>query len=260
MRKIIILFLLLSHLQLLAQDPQKLVKPIIEEGKKLYRSEMASWHGTDLFLEQYQDHNNIGGYFSYEENNNIKCIFFSNESAPKIIGTIVFDATFKHDKAIVYLEERAFNKIEKRVFDLRQAGLNAIKQDTLFKYYQNINFNIIPLVGKNESKVYVLSGPTQSGVIVFGNDYLLTFDTKNKLINSKALHKNIIPITYEENDNKIDSYHTHLPETGDLITATDVCTLMLYGKFTGWKEHKILSKEYYMSWNINSEEPHSNTS
>jgi len=159
MRKIIILFLLLSHLQLLAQDPQKLVKPIIEEGKKLYRSEMASWHGTDLFLEQYQDHNNIGGYFSYEENNNIKCIFFSNESAPKIIGTIVFDATFKHDKAIVYLEERAFNKIEKRVFDLRQAGLNAIKQDTLFKYYQNINFNIIPLVGKNESKVYVLSGP-----------------------------------------------------------------------------------------------------
>jgi len=44
--------------------------------------------------------------------------------------------------------------------------------------------------------------------------------------------------------------HSHLPETGDFITATDICTLMLYGKFTGWKQHNVVSEKYLNSWNI----------
>ncbi|MBK8496279.1 MAG: hypothetical protein IPL50_15680 [Chitinophagaceae bacterium] len=51
-----------------------MVKPIVDEGKRLYRSEMASWYGTDVFLEVYKDQSNIGGYFSYEDAGNYKCI------------------------------------------------------------------------------------------------------------------------------------------------------------------------------------------
>ncbi len=58
-------------------NPTEKAKPIVEEGKRLYRSEMASWYGTDLFLEKYDTHENIGGYFSYTENDISKCIFFS---------------------------------------------------------------------------------------------------------------------------------------------------------------------------------------
>jgi hypothetical protein len=61
----------------------------------------------------------------------------------------------------------------------------------------------------------------------------LTFDKDNNLISKKQLHKNIIPIEYgkEEEGITIEStIHSHLPETGDFITATDICTLMLYGK------------------------------
>ena len=43
--------------------------------------------------------------------------------------------------------------------------------------------------------------------------------------------------------------HSHLPETGDFITATDICTLMLYEKFTKWKQHKVVSKNYLNIWN-----------
>lgn len=38
--------------------------------------------------------------------------------------------------------------------------------------------------------------------------------------------------------------HNHLPETGDFITATDICTLMLYAKFTKWKSHTVVSEKY----------------
>src|SRR4051812_33621350 len=65
---------------------------ILKEGKKLYRSEFASWYGTDIFLENYKgQRNNIGGYFSYADNENEVCVFFSNEDSPKVLGTITFD-------------------------------------------------------------------------------------------------------------------------------------------------------------------------
>lgn len=44
-------------------DPTELAQPIVAEGKILYRSEMASWYGTDLFLEKFKQTNTIGGYF-----------------------------------------------------------------------------------------------------------------------------------------------------------------------------------------------------
>jgi hypothetical protein len=36
--------------------------------------------------------------------------------------------------------------------------------------------------------------------------------------------------------------HSHLPETGDFITPTDICTLMPYEKFANWKTHNVVSK------------------
>ena len=66
------------------------------------------------------------------------------------------------------------------------------------------------------------------------------------------IHKNILPIEYGKSvDGKelVGTVHSHLPETGEFITATDVCTLMLYGKFANWKTHNVVSKEYLNIWN-----------
>jgi hypothetical protein len=86
-------------------------------------------------------------------------------------------------------------------------------------------------------------------VVIIGNDYLLTFDKKNKLIEKKRLHKNIIPIDYAKaKEEEVVTMHSHLPETGDFITATDVCTLMLYEKFAKWKQHLVISNDYVNIW------------
>ena len=169
-------------------------KPIVAEGKLLYKSEMASWYGTDLFLEAYKQRENIGGYFSYTENEIAKCVFFSKNENPKIIGTISFDKTYNTKTAKTDLTERDFTKTEADLYQIRKIALAEIQTDTLFKTYNNTNLNLIPLTTKKEKKVYVLTGPKNNGVVIFGNDYLLTFDNDNKLTLKKQLHKNIISL------------------------------------------------------------------
>ncbi len=249
MKKTLLAISLLVSLTALAQNnPTKKAQPIVEEGKLLYQSEMAAWYGTDLFLENYENRENIGGYFAYTVGDTSRCIFFSKSENPIVIGTISFDSTYNTHTAKANLSEREFTSSEFDLYIMRKLALAEINSDTLFKSYKNTRLNLIPLIHGNEKKVYVLTGPEQSGVVIFGNDYLLTFDKNNKLILKKRLHKNIIPIYYgdeDEKDVKIEgAMHSHLPETGDFITATDICTLMLYAKFAEWKTHNVVSKKY----------------
>lgn len=262
MNKTLILIFTLFTLTVLAQkNPNKEAEPIVAEGKLLYKSEMASWYGTDLFVENYKNRQNIGGYFSYTENEISKCVFFSKSDNPKVIGTISFDDTYNVKTAKIDLTERDFTKYENDIYQIRKLALTEINADkALFKNYENSNLNLIPLIDGKEKKIYVLTGPNKSGVVLFGNDYLLTFDKDNQLMLKKQLHKNLIPINYggKDKDGKPfvseEAMHSHLPETGDFITATDICTLMLYGRFAKWKTHTVVSKKYLNIWNCTTNE------
>ena len=231
----------------------KITSKIIEEGKILYKSEMASWYGTDIFIEKYKEKEKIGGYLSYSENEISRCIFYSKDEIPKVIGTMDFDLTFKVENAKTDLNERELTKTEFDLFEIKKTALEIINSDTIFKRYNNTNLNLIPIISGKEKKVYVLTGPKNNGVIIFGNDYLLNFDKNNKLINRKQLHRNIIPIEYIEKDEIESTMHNHTEETGDFITSTDICTLMLYAKFSKMKQHYVISKNYVSIWDCNKE-------
>jgi hypothetical protein len=102
-------------------------------------------------------------------------------------------------------------------------------------------------------RAYVLTGPKSEGVVIFGNDYKLTFNDDNTLKEKKWIHKSLIPIKYgtdEKGRVTTSAMHTHLPETGSYFTATDICTLMLYGKFTPWQSHMIVSGEKISTWQM----------
>lgn len=248
-----LLFLFLLNAPVFGQNtPTEAAQPIVAEGKLLYRSEMASWYGTDLFLEQYKNRENIGGYFSYADTVYTKCVFFSKADEPRVIGTILFEGTPDVNASNVILKERAFSPLERDLYAIRNLAIEAIDADTMFKTYKNTNLNLIPLIQGREKKVYVLTGPQSNGVVIFGNDYLLTFDAQNKLLSKKQLHKNIIPVYYgaeAEGDQKsVGAMHSHLPETGEFITATDICTLMLYEKFANWEQHIVVSEQYINIW------------
>lgn len=227
-------------------------KAILEEGIRLYRSEKASWHGTDLFMERYTDQNNIGGYFSYVDGpNTAVCVFFSREEQPKVIGTVSFDSTYNIYTANVDLKARSFTEQELAIYDLRASAVKVLSEnkDGFFRSYENTNYNIVPLIYNNERKVYILTGSQQDGTICIGNDYLLSFNNKNQLKSQKKLHQSLITFNYgKEGEEVKEAMHTHLPANGPLMTATDVCTLMLYAPYTRWKQHIVYTKDYMSFW------------
>jgi hypothetical protein len=232
-------------------DMDHLRDSVVAEGKLLYKSEMASWYGTDVFLERFKDRTDqIGGYFSYSEKSATKCLFFSKEDNPTVLGVITFDSSYKIENALADGERRSFTTAERTIYEIRKQALSEINSDTLFKSYSNTNLNLIPLIENSQRKVYVLTGPQKEGVVIFGNDYLLTFNDKNRLLSKRQLHKNIIPVNYSkgQNDEVIETMHTHLPETGDFFTPTDICTLMLYSRFTNWERHTVISEDYVSIW------------
>ena len=249
------LLLLSANLHSQKKDLDKKIADVVAEGKTLYKSEMASWFGTDLFIEQYKEPEKAGGYFSYNEGEVSKCVFYSKDENPKVLGTFTFDGTYDIKSARSEFEEREFSNNEKDLYVIRAKALNAINNDTIFKRYNDSNLNLIPLISNNEKKVYVLTGPTNSGLVLYGNDYLLTFDAENNLKSTKKLHANIIPVNYGNEKNiMIAAMHSHLPKTGELITATDICTTMLYEKYTGWGTVYVTSNEFVSIWNCKTDE------
>ncbi len=234
-------------------DVMTITDSITAEGKRLYQSEMASWYGTDIFLAGYKDRSRIGGYLSYMEKDTARCIFFSMADEPVVIGTISFDSTYSQVTAVARYAERPFTETEKSLHVIRMKTLEIINSgDTLFKRYTNTSYNLIPLISSGQKKVYILTGPEKKGVVIFGNDYLLLFDEQNQLISTKQLHKNIISLNYsekmKEGEKVVADVHTHLPETGEFMTATDICTLMLYAKFANWEQHIVVSEHYMNFW------------
>lgn len=249
MKKLSILVLVLFQFSVTAQKYLKESNAIVEEGKELYKSEMASWLGTDIFLGSYQNLDNVGGYFSYTVDSISTCIFFSREDIPVVIGTINFDPSFHESKTVFNMKERAFTSLENDLYQIRSNAIDKMRSDNIFRIYDNSNLNVIPFIYQGEKKAYVLTGAEQHGVVIIGNDYLITFDKNNRVKSTKALHKNIIPIEYDpENPEEAETMHTHTKETGDYITVTDVCTLMLYAEYANWTTHRVVSDKYLNTW------------
>lgn len=207
---------------------------IQKEGKALYRSEWASWYGTDIFMEKYKDKQDlIGGYISYETPTGLNNVFFTKDSAPKAIATISFGNDFNSANYKLDTTARMLNKMEMRYVTIRRKAIERIYADTTFKHYKNANLNPVPMIDGSIKRVYVLTGPTGHGSVLFGNDYILNFDKNDKVSDIRRLHKNLIPVKEKSDSDDpkeaiVTTLHTHLPESGDFMSATDICTLMLY--------------------------------
>lgn len=225
---------------------EKLKSEVVKEGFLLFESEKASWHGTDLFMEKFSDKSRIGGYVSYTKENTPVCIFYSKDDNPKVIGTIRFDKEFKLKNAIVDLKERNMNAVEKIYVDLNNKARERIMNDTIFKMYQNTNYNLVPIVNGKERKVYVLTASSKPGTVIIGNDYLISFDNKNAIKKTERLHRSMLTFNY--GDGTIAPMHNHLDGFCEVITATDICTTMLYQHLTGWENHYVVSKKYVSIW------------
>lgn len=224
-----------------------------KEGRELFLLEKTAWMGSDILHEVHKNPEKVGGYFSYRDGEGSKCVFFSKEKNPNVIASVSFDADFTETKTIVNLTERSFFSQEKILYEIRKKALSEFNTDSLFKTYSNSSINIMPMIYNGQRKVYILTSPLEEGVLLFGNDYEIRFDKDNNIVSKEALHKGLIPISYEGRAGLAKaSVHSHVEGKSEFITVTDICTLMLYQDFIPWHRHYVLSSRYVSVWNCKS--------
>ena len=235
-------------------DLTRIADSLEKEGKLLHHSDWASWYGTDIFLAKCPNKRSLsGGFLSYDSGKGWNNIFFTRGDNPMVIATISFGYDFDKNNYTLDTATRSLTSKENELFILRHTALNEAMKDTLFKFYKNTDMNPIPIIINGEKRVYILTGTQLSGIVIFGNDYLINFKANNTIASIKRLHKNIISISSTDTT-AIATMHTHLPETGDFITATDICTLMGYEKLTSWKNHYVISKNYISIWDCQKDQ------
>src|ERR1700754_5037034 len=133
MRKLIIsCALLVFALKTFAQhkDTQRITDSIVNEGKALFRSEWASWYGSDIFLAQCkQKRALVGGYISYETSTGLNNVFFSKGEAPVALATTSFGNDFNENNYKLDTITRKLSASEKELISIRQAVVKRIGTD-----------------------------------------------------------------------------------------------------------------------------------
>ncbi|MFW5804614.1 MAG: hypothetical protein ACOCWG_05235 [bacterium] len=230
---------------------------ILAEGKLLYRLEKASWKGTDDFLSRFPDKRNlIGGYLSYEsDSHKIANIFFSSVNNDSLLVRYLFDSIPDSPLQIDTINLK-ITEHEKDLIEIRQDAIQRISNnsDNFFTFYKNTSLNPIPLITNKEKRVFILTGPQISNVVIIGNDYLLEYDKQNKLKDKIQIHQSLLQYPYKSDDpeNKLEStYHSHV--VSEYINSTDICTLLLYKDYVEWKQHYVMSKKYVSIFDMEKE-------
>jgi hypothetical protein len=252
--KNVLLLLILCILPFIANSQNKKAGQILEEGKLLYRLEKAAWLSTDHLKEYFSGRwDKLDGYVSYEEKGEVITLFYEEGLKDRVL--VRYHFSFQPAPLLERVDtlNQLLTFYEEELIRLRERAVEEVyeKSEGFFAFYENTSFNFIPLIQNGKKEVYILTGPQVSDIVILGNDYLLTFNKKNKLKSRKKLHNSIItlPYTGEEEDERIEqTLHSHV--ISDYIDVTDICTLLLYKDYVDWKQHTVISKKYVSFFNL----------
>ncbi len=256
MRKIVIA-VVLSVMAVHASARENVGK-ILAEGKQLYRLERASWHGTDALLEMFPEKlEQIGGQLSYlDEKGRAVNIFWRKGDPSQILARLCFETPLHTIPSAIDTLNTVANPLERDLIEIREDARRTLteNEDGFFSFYQNTSSNLIPLIDGGRRMVFIVAAPRDNGVVLLGNDYRLTYDKKNRLKKKEQLHKSLIRLKGRSGDpeNPISvTVHSHV--LSDLITSTDICTLLLYRDFVDWRQHVVVGKKYVSIFDLYKE-------
>ncbi|MFI5164371.1 MAG: hypothetical protein ACHQHP_03885 [Bacteroidia bacterium] len=223
----------------------------------------------------------MNGYLSYKDKDTVKTIFWreidtasaeykaktfksvedssaiSAKQPQKVSDPRVITKTFKYAKMSVTKknckiieEEREPTDYEKMMMDFRKTVYDEMNKDTAFyKEYQGTSLKAIPMDFGKQVKVYVYSASTADNFVPMGGDYLVIYKKKEKeFVERHKLHDRIIMISThykgKSSDPDKSTFHNHKGDSPELITPTDIATLLLYQKMVEWDEHRVISEKY----------------
>ena len=232
---------------------------ILREGLLLYKLERISWVSTDLINTFKSNMLLFNGYISFFEGDSIKTIYYNHDSS----GTkIKFDASINIKDSItekfvrVKRVDRIPSKQELLLIELREEIKTMIAESPSMSENRNkVMPNIDPVIKGDKLYFYVLPGSFEQTSFYMGGDYIFEFTYDKKLLSIHPQHKSLLRFHTLENTKIITSFHTHLTEYSEFITATDICQAKLYGKLTiGVTNYVVNSAVYSSDYNTETDQ------
>lgn len=253
--KLLIAFFILA-MQICAVSLDSIKTAILQEGILLYKMEKASWHATDHFQAHFKyKEAKLGGYVSYQKDNNTYVtVFFNKENPSQIELRYYFTGLPTKNPDEIDTSVSSATPLEKQLIDLRGKALQCVIEDTeeFFKHYKFGSINLIPLINENGKRVFILTGSNKSDMVIIGNDYLLTFDNLYSLEKKEKIHNSIIQMPVNVKEGPVESsIHSHF--LNDFITSSDICTFLLYKNYFGYSRHLVMSKNYMSIFDTETE-------
>lgn len=228
---------------------------VLSEAHMLYKYEKAAWISTDLAMESKSIIKEYGGFFTYEEHGEIKVIILGRKSQI-CIAEYSFEDDFTKPKSAI-IGNRELSNNEKNLLVIKNKiikNLSNKKYDVSIPTGYSPNLIFLPFAEK--FKLYVIMGTTQIDVIPFGNDYLFIANKKGKIESWQKFHSRLIPGHTKHDGEKVtELIHSHL-RTTPLITATDICTFMLYAPLYDIDSFSVYSPAIgkYMKYSLINDE------
>lgn len=215
---------------------------ILFEGNLLYRYEKAAWISIDKANEKKSIKKDFFNYLVYHENDTIKTLILNKKS--ECIYELNFLLLFD-DPISDHILTRKLTKKEQTLVSTKTSILNKILEQKIpIGCPEGYGLNMILMPKQDGYKFYIITGANKSQVIPFGNDYLFLTDDSGNIQSWRKFHSRLIPMGAKgPNGEEIrESIHSHL-RTEPFISATDICTFMLYGKLCGQNSFGVYSPE-----------------
>ncbi len=220
------------------------------------------WHLGGHFLASLagffpEKRDSIGGYLSYENlDGRVNNIFYSRFDPNYILVRYEFDIVPLEKPIKIDSINHQATEIEKNLITIRIDATKRLyaNEDKTFKFYENTSNNIIPLILNNQKVVFILTASTSSDYILIGNDYKLTYNSKNEFVKTEKIHESLLNFAYKFEDPEIKTTSTmHSHVLSDYISSTDICTLLLYKDFLDWNQHIVVSKNWVSIFNMENQ-------
>lgn len=231
---------------------------ILAEGIMLYQLEITSWKSSEILREQQPDlMTQVGGYFSYPmAESGFKTVFISEANPALITAEIEFADLYHDEPARSAYVARPPTALEQEYLALRNDALERTADESFFTYYDNTANNLVPVIQEGEKRVYLLTSSKMPDYFIFGNDYLLTYDPAGKFLKREKLHQDFVTLKAQAEavNGVVGTSHTHSGDSSEYITATDICNLLLYGEYTNWQQHYVVSESHISIWDLQKQD------
>ncbi|MEQ9229348.1 MAG: hypothetical protein RIF46_01600 [Cyclobacteriaceae bacterium] len=227
-----------------AQDElSKVANEILNKGLSLYRLEMASWQSTDSL--NAEDKKRAEGYFSYRQNGILQSIYY-DPSGEFAVKKFLFTEDSLVSVTIQEIEENVpLTSNETAIVNFtKKAKDMSVVWYSMQGWSEIVNPNIMVVKGDSDYEYICIPGAKSGGFTPIGGEIKHKFNSKNEWNGMDHLHNNLIPI--EHHDDAAIASHNHFGKKlgKEYITPTDICTILLYQRWSNVDQHIVVHKKF----------------